>query len=348
MPFALGAIGSDVRATAAAVQSPEDAAHAFEALMLKQLMKSMTDTVSKSGLFGSSGFESSLYSDMFSSAVAEQAAGSGTGLSEMILQAMGVDERAQTNLQNLGRTVTRALNGYRAQVTGETETPSNPQLAGVMSSWMQTSSPEVWGSDGELSASDLGANIATETDGGTAHFNVADAMGYKGYPKCNLFAFEMLRRAGYTVPVRARSRGWGYPGADGTTRIAAKGATGDWSRVRTSESQETLDASARAGIPLLLASSAPEGVAGHMAVADRIHRVERDASGDISVIEYSGWEAGGKKASYGRRVWRVQGIEGQGRGGLDRIEILEPLQAATGGEFQALGSGLPGPSLYDK
>jgi len=351
MPLALGPIGSEV-STAQTVQTPKDAARAFEALMLKQLMKSMSDTVGNSGVFGS-GFESDLYSDMFSSAVAEQAAGSGTGLSEMIMRAMGVDERTEGALKNIGNTVQRALSTYRAQtayhgqVTGETEIPANRRLADVVDHWMQSSRPENWGNDGALTTADLSADIDTQAKDGTAHFNVLDAMGYKGYPKCNLFAYEMLRRAGFTVPVRARSRGWGYPGADNTARLAASGKIEHWGRIRTADAQATLDQTAVSGTPLLLASSAPDDKAGHMAVADRVHRVERDAAGNIAVIEYSGWESGGKKAGYGRHVWRVEGISGQGRGGLDRIEVIEPLPASQFGVFQALGDTLPGASVLD-
>lgn len=346
MPISLGAIGTEV-STAQTVKSPKDAARAFEALMLKQLMKSMTDTIGESGVFGS-GFESDMYSDMFSSAVAEQAAGSGTGLSEMIMRAMGVDERTEGVLKNVGNTVARALAGYRAQVTGETEIPNNRHLSNVVDDWMRTSNPGNWGNEGTLTTADLSAEISTQAKGGEAHFNVKDAMGYEGYPKCNLFAFEMLRRAGFTVPVHARSHGWGYPGADGTTKLAAKGQIENWGRVRTADSQASLDQTALSGTPLLLSSSAPEEKAGHMAVVDRVHRVERDVAGNIAVIEYSGWESGGKKAGYGRRVWRVEGISGQGRGGLDRIEVIEPLPAAQFGEFQALGRRLPGASVLDK
>jgi Rod binding domain-containing protein len=345
MPLALGPIGTE-SGTAAAIHSPKDAAKAFEALMLKQLMKSMTDTVGKSGVFGG-GFESDMYSDMFASAVAEQAAGSGTGLSDMIMQAMGVDERSKGQLQSIGKSAMHALSSYRAQVTGDTEIPNNSSLAGMVDNWLKNSDPTHWGKDGALTTSDLGADVATETKNGVAHFNVLDAMGYKGYPKCNLFAFEMLRRAGYTVPVRARSHGWGYPGADSTAKLSAKGETGNWGQVRTGDSPEALDRTALSGVPLLLSSSAPDEKAGHMAVADRIHRIERNSEGNIAVIEYSGWESGGKKASYGRRVWRVEGISGQGRGGLDRIEVLQPQPASVYGEFQALGSGLPGASVFD-
>ena len=158
----------------------------------------------------------------------------------------------------------------------------------------------------------------------------------------------MLRRAGFSVPIRARARGWGYIGADSTTRMVARGEVDQWSRVRSSSPAETLDAEARLGRPFLLTSSAEGERAGHMAVADRIHRIERDEQGQIAVLEYSGWEAGSKRASYGRRVWRLASIPGQGRGGLDRIEILEP-KAQTGNQvYFPVDGNRPGASHYDR
>jgi Rod binding domain-containing protein len=346
MPIdAVASMGSEMN-IASSVRTPKDAAKAFESMMLKQLMKSMTDTVQESGVFGG-GFEGELYSDMFSSAIAEQAAGSGTGLSEMIMRSMGVDERTKDNLLSIGKTAIHALSSYRAQVTGETEIPQNQHLAGVVDQWLGQSNPTNWGTEGALTDADLGANISTMGKGGVAHFNVQDALGYQGYPKCNLFAFEMLRRSGYSVPVLAREHGWGYPGADGIAKLSSDGKIDSWGTVRTGDTKEALEAAAAGGKPLLLASSAPDDKAGHMAVADRIHRVERNGAGNIAVIEYSGWEAGGKKASYGRRVWRLSGIDGQGRGGLDRIEVIEPKSAVTVGEFQAQGARLPGASVAD-
>jgi hypothetical protein len=84
-----------------------------------------------------------------------------------------------------------------------------------------------------------------------------------------------------------------------------------------------------------------------MAVVDRIHSVKRTENGHIAAIEYSGWEAGGKRASYGRRVWRLEGVSGSGRGGLDRIEVLEPKAASDAGAYHQVGGGLPGASMHD-
>ena len=343
MPGAIGPITSDTPVSTV-IRTPVEAAKAFETLMLKQLMKSMTKTIGSSGLFGS-GFEGGMYSDMFSDAIAESAAG-GSGLSDMIMQALDVDERASAALQSIGRSAGRGISAYRAMVTGKAEQPENAHLASVVNDWMDPYTAHRWGKAGTLSSAELGAELVTEGKGGDARFNVNDAEGYRDYPKCNLFAFEMLRRSGYAVPVRARARGWGFPGAESTTRRAARGDTEGWATRRTDESVESLDAAARGGVPLLLTSSAPDERAGHMAVADRIHRIERNTSGDISVVEYSGWEAGSKRAGYGRRVWRLEGIQGSGRGGLDHIEILEPSPAHSQ-VYHPVDEATPGASVRD-
>jgi Rod binding domain-containing protein len=345
MPSAVGPITADVN-VASTIRTPVEAAKAFETLMLKQLMKSMSKTIGNSGLFGK-GFEGELYSDMFSEAVAEAAATGESGLSGMIMEALNVDERSADTLRSIGRNAVRGISAYKAMVQGEAAAPENSQLEAVVKEWMDPYRAHRWGKEGVLETSDLGAKLETEGVGGTARFNVNDAEGYRDYPKCNLFAFEMLRRAGYAVPVRARSHGWGYPGAESTTRRAANNTTEGWAIPRTAESAESLDTAASSGTPLLLTSSAPEERAGHMAVADRIHNIQRDAAGNIATIEYSGWEAGSRRAGYGRRVWRLQGIEGSGRGGLDRIEVLEPLSASNNGTYHRVDSGKPGASIRD-
>ncbi|MCP4679836.1 MAG: hypothetical protein GY854_30960 [Deltaproteobacteria bacterium] len=327
------------------IRTPVQAAKAFETMMLQQLLRSMSKTVGKSEFLGG-GFEGNLYGEMFVSAIAEKAAGKGLGLGDMIQRALGVDERISGKISSLGNTL-RGMGAYRAAVSGATEPPANHALANVADMWLSQEAPARWGREGALTSQDLAADLITEGVGGAAAFNVRDASGYQGHPKCNLFAFEMLRRAGYSVPVRPRSRGWGYPGADAVARWSENGDIEGWARVRSGATAADLDAVARGGQPLLLASSAPENRAGHMAVADRIHEVKRNAEGKIVTIEYSGWEAGSKRASYGRRVWRLASVRGTGRGGLDRIEVLEPHLASVGNSYHFIGKGRPGASVLD-
>ncbi len=344
MPMGVAPVGGAFD-TIPNINSPKEAAKAFETLLLQQLFKEMSKTVGHSGLMGG-GFESKLYSDMFSSSIAETVSGSGSGLSEMIQKSLGVEPEHLDPARPIGNLST-SIRAYRAALTGTAATPSNTYLDAVANDMLSQGSTQQWGRDGELSTRDLAADIVTHDVNGTAVFNVRDASGYKGHPKCNLFAFEMLRRAGYTVPVRARSHGWGYPGADSTTRRAAKEKVSDWASIRTHATTEELDHRARSGQPLLVTSSAPEKAAGHMAVADRIHRVQRNSDGKIASIEYSGWEAGSKGAKYGRRVWRLESLPGKGRGGLDRIEVLEPKWAAGVNNYRPIGNERPGASILD-
>ncbi len=328
------------------IQSPMEAAKAFEALLLKELLGSMSKTVESSGLFGD-GFEAGLYGEMFISAIAEESAGSALGLGEMIQQALGVERRTSAQIRSLNA-VRRGMSTYQATRTGDTAPPANPILHQLANEWLSGDAALRWGKSGELTTADVGATLETPGIGGTAVFNVLDAAGYKNHPKCNVFAFEMLRRAGYSVPVRPRRHGWGYPGADTVTRWSEDGKVNTWAHVQTHRDAGALDAEARQGIPFLLASSAPDSAAGHMAVADRIHAMRRGPDGRIEVVEYSGWEAGSKQASYKRRVWRLASVPGEGRGGLDRIEVLRPHQVYGRENLIPVGTAQPGASIHDR
>ncbi|MBN2340627.1 MAG: rod-binding protein [Deltaproteobacteria bacterium] len=342
----VGAIGAGFNDTPQ-ISNAKEAAGALEAMLFKELMKSMTESVGKAGLFGE-GFQANMYQDMYASVLAEQGGGH-LGISSMLEQALGVSERAKatSTMSNIG-SVASALGSYRAVAEKSDVPPANVGLYKTAMSFLDNVSSARWGKEGILTTADLAADIATNSGNGIAAFNVQDANGYEGFPKCNLFAFEMLRRAGYTVPVTGRSHGWGYMGADTTTNLAAKGDVNDWATVRTDNTRDQLDGLAYSGVPLLLTSSGAGDRVGHMAVADRIHTVKRDDSGNIVALEYSGWEATTKGASYGRRMWRVEGVPGNGRGGLSSIEILEPKRSDSAAPYIAVGNRHPGASVTDK
>ncbi len=329
------------------IETPEQAASAFEALMLKQLFTVMSKSGGSSGMFGK-GFAGDVYNDMFADALAQQASGSDLGMARMLRSALGVEERAaQTAATSRFTTnIVRGLQSYKAVITGEGEPPINTQLAALAGKWLGGDAATRWGEEGMLTSQDLAADLVTQGADGPAAFNVEDASGYEGHPKCNLFALEMLRRTGFKVPVRARSHGWGFPSADAVTRMSNLGSSDAWATRKTASSVEELDAMAQSGTPLLLSSSAPDGRPGHMAVIDRVHNIERTENGQIATIEYSGWEAGTQKAGYGRKVWRLEGIPGSGRGGLEQIEVLVP-QAAKGQPFVPVDDAVPGASLND-
>lgn len=327
------------------LQSTKQAAQAFEAVLVRQMFKTMSSSIGKSGLFGR-GFEQQLYQDMFSSAIADAASSSGLGMADMLEKAMDPDGAGRDSSRPV-IDMLRGLETYRGSGNASGLTPSNTHLAAVFNGLVTNGSEQRWSPEGELSNRDLAADLVTEVDAGTAVFNVKDANGYQGHPKCNLFAFEMLRRAGFKVPIRARQRGWGYPGADSVTRMVGKGKVEGWARVSTGVKGEELDKKALAGQPYLLTSSAPGSKAGHMAVADQIHSIQRNESGEITKIEYSGWDAGNKGSQYGRKTWHLDSVSGSGRGGLDQIEILEPIFTGHQGQFEPIGSQKPGASVLD-
>lgn len=346
----VGAIGAGFNNTPN-ISDAKEAAGALEAMLFKQLMKNMTESVGEGGLFGES-FQSNMYQDMYASALSEQVGGH-LGISSMIEKALGVSERQEGALPQIGGAA-GALGAYRAVAQKTGAPPANMDLYKTAMSFVDDTSATRWGKDGALTRDDLGADISTYEKDGVAAFNVEDANGYEGFPKCNLFAFEMLRRAGYTVPVIGRSHGWGYMGADAATNMASKGQSAEWATVRTGDSQAQLDGAAYGGAPLLLSASGAGDRVGHMAVADRIHSVKRDENGDVVALEYSGWEATTNGASYGRRMWRTEGIEGNGRGGLGQIEILEPkkndgsIRNGIDGAYVPVGNHRPGASIFDK
>jgi Rod binding domain-containing protein len=349
----VGAIGAGFN-NSPNINNLTDAANALESMLFRELMKSMTESVGKSGLFGE-GFQSEMYQDMYSSMMAEQAGGH-LGISDMFLKALGGDPDADAHrsnassaggLHNLG--AAGALHAYRAVAEKTGAPPANVELHRVAMSFVNDDAAARWAKDGTLTNSDLAADISTAEANGVASFNVNDANGYEGFPKCNLFAFEMLRRSGYTVPVTGRSHGWGYMGADAVTGLAQKGQVGEWATVNTGLSREQLDGMAYQGTPLLLTGSGAGDRVGHMAVADRIHSVQRNERGDIVALEYSGWEATGHGASYGRRMWRLEGVQGNGRGGLERIEVLAPRKSSGADDaYVTVGNHHPGASITDK
>jgi Rod binding domain-containing protein len=343
--MAVGSIGGGFIAPPD-IKSNKDAANAFEAMLFKQLLKSMTNSVQKSGLFGS-GFQADMYSDMYTSVIAEEAAGSGMGISAMLQESFGGDGNSAGSISHvLRRSSGSAV--YRKMIASANAIPSNANLKVIADNWLKGDAASRWSKDGELTRTDLNADIETTLSNGVARFNVQDADGYKGYPKCNLFAFEMVRRFGSSVPVIARKHGWGYPGADAVAHMAQKGAVEKWASVKTSDSAGALDAIARSGQPLLLTSAADGDAVGHMAVADRIHAVKHDKDGNIEVLEYSGWEATGHGATYGTRVWRLKGIKGPGRGGLNQIEILVAKKAdGLENAYVPVNNRTPGVSIQD-
>jgi flagellar protein FlgJ len=331
---------------------PDEAAKAarqFESVLLQQMIQVLRKTAQAGGPERTGA--SQQYFAMFDQAIAEQLSeGGGIGLARVIGPSLGADP-AQLGGVPL---VTPGRGAGLSPV--EADDPLAGRLAAMRSVGAATAPPpgaagalaraaagmsagesaRHWARDGVLTHADLASPFQTPTaDGRTAAFNVEDANGFEGFYKCNLFALEAARRAGYAVPVQARAHGWGYPNPDGVIRDASDGRMQqDWSRIVTQEGEAPLVAAGERGQrAFVLAGSGSAGHAGHMAVVERIHDVDYDAEGHVERIVFDGWEARARGAQrIEGRVWtRVGHAEKGARNGLSQIEVLE-LRRPTAGE----------------
>ena len=209
-----------------------------------------------------------------------------------------------------------------------------------------------WAKDAALSESDLRSDFATREPGGLARFNVRDARGFRGYYKCNLFAMEAARRAGFAVPLVSRPAGWGFPASDSVTRDAQDGhMRGDWARVATGATATELDGAILQGQRAYILTGAGQGERmGHMAVVERVHQVDFGPDGDVRRVVFDGWEARAQGAQHlVRRTWNLFGNPGgtQARSGFERIEILELKRPNGGSRPERPVSGRTGASILD-
>lgn len=345
-----------------------DAAQQFERMLLQQLWKAMRSTVSARA-FGGGGAGGGTYLHFLDEAVAGQlVTAGGMGLAAELRSSMGI---AEPELPGLGVDGVRGLDGQglgeghdlggrvsRAEPleisprTGQRVSGATGRLQTAARSLLHPEQALRWGRDGRLTREDLSSDFRTDLGSrGTAAFNVRDAAGFQGRYKCNLFAFELVRRAGFQTPLMARSHGWGYPHPDSVTADAANGRLrNDWGRVVTGESAAELDAGATSGERgFLLSGSGRNGHAGHMAVVERVHSVDYDDEGRVRRIVFDGWEARSSGARHlSRRTWNRAGNVGgnDARNGLGEIEIIELLAPRSGRPEMPL-STLAGPSRLD-
>lgn len=343
MPIPVHASGAP---RAAETPPARQAAQAFEAMLVQQLLRTMRATVPSAE--GPS-YQRDLYFEMFDEAIAEQISkGEGIGLAQTFEAAFGGESGA-------GETVHRSAPQSLAPASAPAGIPLPGGAARIQRAAGEMIAPGSsthWGRDGALGPQDLRSEIETPVQGGAARFNVLDARGYEGYYKCNLFAFEVARRAGYAVPVIPRGRGWGFPGADAVARDAADGGVrGGWAHVATGASASALDRSIREeGRGYMLAGSAPGEAMGHMAVVERVHRVEYGPDGAMRRIVFDGWETSRRGARHlVDRTWNFVGNPGgtNQRNGFDRIEIMELLAPAAGGAAEVSLGTAQRPSLLD-
>lgn len=328
-PALLGAERAEPDRAAAAKQ---DAARKFEALLVQQLLSVMRQTAKSGGLGGSSG-ASGQYLSMFDEVIADRMAeGGGIGLSATLEQAIsgGVEAKSAplvtTALQRGTPISTSSQGGISAPLP--TLQGATARLAHAAYGMSGGAAGKQWAKEGTLSPADLASKLETPAADGTARFNVLDAQGFKDEYKCNLFAFEAARRAGFEVPVVARPRGWGFPTPNTITDDAQDGTLrGDWAEVVSPEQVKELGQKLERGeLAVMLTGSGSDGRRGHMAVVERIHNVELDKDGSVKRIDFDGYEARVDGAQHLiRRSWNKYGAgedEPLARNGFGRIELL--------------------------
>lgn len=317
----------------------ESAAGQFEGLLIQQLVSVMRSTVGgEGGMFGS-GAGSEMYAHMFDQSFADSlTAAGGMGMRSTIERSMLGPAAYQRMMEQRNDTALRPLTPFEPRTVGEVieaRPPAGSVLSG-MTGRLQGIARQMLGSDGvatqwgragRLTEADLASDFATEGPDGVAAFNVRDAAGFEDNYKCNLFAFEMARRAGFEVPLVGRTRGWGYMGPDGVTADANAGQLrGEWGEVVTGETAESLDSAiVRGDRAFMLTGSSVDGRSGHMGVVERVHEVDYDEQGRVQRVVFDGWEGRSRGAMHlTRRTWNRYGNPGgeDARGGFDSIHII--------------------------
>ena len=349
-----------VDAMQANAHRPPDAANVaeqFEGLLMQQLWSIMRKTAG--GLGGGSGPGAGMYAHMMDEAVAGQLMrGGGLGLASQLERSLGGRPNAPYSMGDsthgfpLEPHAVRAAPLVLGPSTGQRVAGATSILQDTAESMLTPVSAPRWGRDGRLTRVELSSQFQSEALDGIARFNVRDAAGFEGRYKCNLFAFEMVRRAGFQVPLMPRTRGWGYPHPDAVTVDAADGRLRhDWGRVATGESAADIDRSITEGSrAFMLTGSGRDGHAGHMAVVERVHEVAYDADGRIERVVFDGWEARvGGAQHLERRTWNRYGNPGGNlaRNGFDQIEVVELLAPRGGQPGELPMSRRVGASVHD-
>ncbi len=331
-----------------------EAAKQFEALLVRQLWQIMRKSAGDA-MAGGSGPGAGMYGHMMDEAMASHLVeAGGLGLAPQLERAFGVSSDGDVPASPIDfdapRTERTPL--LLGPATGRRLPGATSRLQQTARRMLTPTSAPRWGRGGRLTRTELASDFATEVPGGIARFNVRDAAGFQGRYKCNLFAFEMVRRAGFQVPLMPRTRGWGYPHPDAVTADAMDGRLNrDWGRVATGESAESIDSAIRRGDrAFLLTGAGRDGHAGHMAVVERVHSIAYDEEGRVEQVVFDGWEArvGGAR-HLERRTWNRYGHRGghDVRGGLARIEIIELLAPPQGHPQELPLSPRVGASVHD-
>ena len=333
-----------------------DVAQQFEGLLMQQLWSIMRKTAG--GLGGGNAPGASMYAHMMDEAVAGHLTqAGGLGLAGQLERSLGGTPHSQ---RAMGESF--ALEGYPLEprraplvlgpATGQRVAGATSILQDTAESMLTPVSAPRWGREGRLTRTELSSDYQSEGVGGVARFNVRDAAGFEGRYKCNLFAFEMVRRAGFQVPLMPRTRGWGYPHPDAVTVDAADGRLrSDWGRVATGETAAEIDQSITEGRrAFMLTGAGRDGHAGHMAVVERVHEISYDESGRVERVVFDGWEARvGGAQHLERRTWNRYGNRGGNlaRNGFSQIEVVELLAPRPGQAAELPMSRRVGASVHD-
>lgn len=309
------------------------AAKQFEGVLMTQLLEVLWKTTPelKKG-------PGSMYQSMFQGEFAQHlVSGGGIGLSDMIVKALGVEPEPgeQSTLTTLATLATRHAGGKLNTLLPPTSPLTVPdgKHTGVMvdvaraAKGMVDKSADHWAKNGSLTPDDYGTQGANEVAGESARRSVENANGYRGYYKCNLFAFEVARRAGLAVPEDAR----GTLQLSSSNRLTQDASDGSlesgWAKVATGASPAVMQDALLAGeAAFLLVGSGRGDRHGHMAVIEQPHSIDYDEAGQIRSISFEGWEAQRDGAKHlTQRTWNRFGEKGGpgDRNNLERIEIIQ-------------------------
>ena len=310
------------------------AAKQFEGVLMTQLLQALWKSVPEMQQ-GQGGMYQSMFQGSFADHLVE---GGGIGLSDMIAKALGAEpEQGSRSALSTRHPENIAPGVANRAVT--TDVPSEAPLAldtthtGIMANVANAANSmlrqgEHWAKNGSLDANDYGTVGASETVGNHARRSVDNANGYRGYYKCNLFAFEVARRAGLTVPEDASTGSVLLSSSNRLTQDASDGSLeSGWAKVATGASPAAMQDALHAGeAAFLLVGSGRGEKHGHMAVIEKPSSIERDDNGQIKSISFEGWEAQPDGAKHlTQRTWNRFGEKGApgDRNGLERIEIIQ-------------------------
>lgn len=304
------------------------AAKQFESVLMTQLLQVLWKTTPELQQ-GAGGMYQSMFQGSFADHLVE---GGGIGLTDMIAKALG----AETEPSRQGAGMTRHVQTifpFSPHVV-PSEKPGASVMAGVeqaAKSMLDNGGNERWAKNGSLTPEDYGTQGASELAGEHARRSVENANGYRGYYKCNLFAFEVARRAGLAVPEDARTGTLLLSSSNRLTQDASDGSLeSGWAKVATGASPAVMQDALRAGeAAFLLVGSGRGDKHGHMAVIEKPHSIDYDEAGRIKRISFEGWEAQPDGAKHlTQRTWNRFGEKGAAAGDRNNLERIEIIQLA--------------------